>query len=263
MPKGDSGPTDGGPVRRSPKGGRPRSVRWPSSIYAGSMSALSAQEAPSRQNEADATSPNMASWTHMALGVETENRASGFGGALSFSKAPLGTLVLMAGRTRLDCVRYGIRPFGQRGGIMSQLLSKFRVALAGAAVVVVVGLATPSILGAVSVAIWSHGGAFDVSGADHLGLCLLDAIAWSAWARIAVGLGSDVVSGLRGRNDLVRSGSVRGVLAGWVVGLALMVLPSLGHWVEDMAGATHGGRACLDLSDGAYLGARASILVDR
>jgi hypothetical protein len=110
---------------------------------------------------------------------------------------------------------------------MSQLLSKFRVALAGAAVVVVVGLATPSTLGAVSVAIWSHGGAFDVSGADHLGLCLLDAIAWSAWARIAVGLGGDVVSGLRGRNDLVRSASVRGVLAGWVVGLALMVLPSL------------------------------------
>jgi hypothetical protein len=110
---------------------------------------------------------------------------------------------------------------------MSQLLSKFRVALAGVAVVMVIGLATPSILGAVSVAIWSHGGAFDVSGADHLGLCLLDAIAWSAWARIAVGLGGDVVSGLQGRNDLVRSASVRGVLAGWVVGLALIVLPSL------------------------------------
>jgi len=120
---------------------------------------------------------------------------------------------------------------------MSRKPSRFRVALAGAAVVVVVGLATPSVLGAVSVAIWSHGGAFDVSGAGHLGLCLLDVVAWSAWARIAFGLGTDVVSGLRRRNDPVRSGGVRGLLAGWVVGLALMVLPgsAIGG---GMAGAT-------------------------
>jgi hypothetical protein len=66
-------------------------------IYAGSMSALSAQEAPNRHNEMEATSSNMASGTHMALGVETENRASVFVGALSLSKAPLRTLVLVAG----------------------------------------------------------------------------------------------------------------------------------------------------------------------
>ncbi len=118
---------------------------------------------------------------------------------------------------------------------MSRKLSRFRVALAGAAVVLVVGLATPSVLGAVSVAIWSHGGAFDVRGADHLGLCLLDAVAWSAWARIALGLATDVVSGLR--NNPVGAGSVRGVLAGWVVGLALMVLPGSAIGGA-MAGAT-------------------------
>ena len=44
---------------------------------------------------------------------------------------------------------------------MMKALSKFRVALAGAAVVLVVGLATPTILGAVTVAIWSHSGVFD------------------------------------------------------------------------------------------------------
>jgi hypothetical protein len=96
LPKGDSGPTEGGPIRRRLKlGVLGRSVAVV--IYAGSMSALSAQEAPSRHNEMEATSSNTASGTHMALGVATENRASGFVGALSFSKAQLRTPVLTAG----------------------------------------------------------------------------------------------------------------------------------------------------------------------
>jgi hypothetical protein len=105
-PKGDSGPPEGGPVRRRLRlGVLGRSMAVV--IYAGSMSALSAQEAPSRHNEIEATSSNTASGTHLALGVATENRASGFVGALSFSKAPQRTPVLTAGE--LDWTGSGAR----------------------------------------------------------------------------------------------------------------------------------------------------------
>ena len=67
-------------------------------IYAGSMSALLALEAPGRQNAADATSPSTTSWTPRTLGVDTANGASGIGGALSISKAPAGVQVVMAGK---------------------------------------------------------------------------------------------------------------------------------------------------------------------
>ena len=112
-----------------------------------------------------------------------------------------------------------------RADVMSPPQSKLRAVLAGLAVVVVVGLATPSVLGAVTVALWSHSGVFDVSGPARLALFLLDAVAWVAWLRIIVGLCLDVASGLRHPNDPQRSGGLRGHLAGWVLGFALIVLP--------------------------------------
>ena len=110
---------DGGPVRARLKVGV-LVISVAVVIYAGSMSALSAREPPGRQKAVDATSSSAASWTHVALGVDTANRASGFGGALSFSKAPR-VPVVMAGKLARTGSGYGIRPFGQRGGIMSQL----------------------------------------------------------------------------------------------------------------------------------------------
>jgi len=108
---------------------------------------------------------------------------------------------------------------------MSPLQSKLRAVLAGLAVVVVVGFSVPSVLGAVTVSLWSRSGVFDVSGPARLALLLLDAVAWVAWLRIIVGLCLDVVSGLRHPNDPQRSGGLRGHLAGWVLGFALLVLP--------------------------------------
>jgi hypothetical protein len=109
---------------------------------------------------------------------------------------------------------------------VSRSLSKLRAVLAGLAVVVVVGLATPSVLGLVTVALWTHGALFDVQGLARLALFLLAAVAWVAWLRIIVALCLDVASGLRQPDDLQRTGGVRGYLAGWVLGFILLVLPS-------------------------------------
>jgi hypothetical protein len=84
-PTRDSGPTDRGPVRRRLKLGV-LGMSMAVVIYAGSMSALSAQEAPNRQNEMEATSSNTTSGTSMAPSVDKENRAGGFVGALFFRK---------------------------------------------------------------------------------------------------------------------------------------------------------------------------------
>ena len=108
---------------------------------------------------------------------------------------------------------------------MSPPQSKLRAALAGFAVVVVVGLATPSVLGAVTAALWSHSAIFDVHGPARFGLFLLDAVAWVAWLRIIVGLCLDVASGLRQPNNPQPRGGMRGHLAGWVLGFALLALP--------------------------------------
>ena len=101
----------------------------------------------------------------------------------------------------------------------------------------VVGLATPSVLGSVTVSLWSRSGVFDVSGPTRLALFLLVAVAWMAWLRIIVGLCLDVVSALRHPDDAERVGGLRGHLAGWVLGFALLVLPgpSMG---AGLAGAT-------------------------
>ena len=120
---------------------------------------------------------------------------------------------------------------------MSPPQSKLRAVLAGLAVVVVVGLATPSVLGAVTVSLWSHSGIFDVSGPARLALFLLDAVAWMAWLRIIVGLCLDVVSGLRHPDNPQRAGGLRGHLAGWVLGFALFVLPGSAMGAG-LAGAT-------------------------
>ena len=108
---------------------------------------------------------------------------------------------------------------------MSRSLSKLRAVLAGLAVVAVVGLATPSVLGMVTVSLWTHGPLFDVQGLARLALFLLDAVAWVAWLRIIVALCLDVASGLRQPNAPQRTGGVRGHLAGWVLGFVLLVLP--------------------------------------
>ena len=119
------------------------------------------------------------------------------------------------------------RPGGSVHGptVVSRSLSKLRAVLAGLAVVAVVGLATPSVLGMVTVSLWTHGPLFDVQGLARLALFLLDAVAWVAWLRIIVALCLDVASGLRQPNAPQRSGGVRGHLAGWVLGFVLLVLP--------------------------------------
>ena len=108
---------------------------------------------------------------------------------------------------------------------MSRTLPTVRAALAGFAVVVVVGLATPSVLGATTVALWSHSAIFDVGGLARFGLFVVVALAWVAWLCICIGLVRDVAFGLRQRNNPQRTGGVRGHLAGWVLGLVLFVLP--------------------------------------
>jgi hypothetical protein len=108
---------------------------------------------------------------------------------------------------------------------VSQSLFKLRAVLAGLAVVVVVGLATPSVLGAVTVALWSHSAIFDVRGLARFALFVLDVVACAAWLRIFVGLCLDVASGLAQRNNPQRAGGLRGHLAGWVLGMALILLP--------------------------------------
>jgi hypothetical protein len=120
---------------------------------------------------------------------------------------------------------------------MSPLPSKLRAVLAGLAVVVVVGLAVPSVLGGVTVALWSRSGVFDVSGPVRFALLLLDAVAWVAWLRIIVGLCLDVVSGLRHPDNPQRAGGLRGHLAGWVLGFALILLPGSAMGAG-LAGAT-------------------------
>ena len=120
---------------------------------------------------------------------------------------------------------------------MSPLQSKLRAVLAGLAVVVVVGFAVPSVLGAVTVSLWSRSGVFDVSGPARLALFLLDAVAWMAWLRIIVGLCLDVVSGLRHPDNPQRAGGLRGHLAGWVLGFALIILPGSAMGAG-LAGAT-------------------------
>ena len=136
--------------------------------------------------------------------------------------------------------RGGERPIRQicaRSDVMSPLQSKLRAVLAGLAVVVVVGFAVPSVLGAVTVSLWSRSGVFDVSGPARLALFLLDAVAWMAWLRIIVGLCLDVVSGLRHPDNPQRAGGLRGHLAGWVLGFALLVLPGSAMGAG-LAGAT-------------------------
>ena len=134
----------------------------------------------------------------------------------------------------------GERPNRQirtRSDVMSPLPSKLRAVLAGLAVVVVVGFAVPSVLGAVTVSLWSRSGVFDVSGPARLALFLLAAVAWMAWLRIIVGLCLDVASGLRHPDHPRRTGGLRGHLAGWVLGFALLVLPGSAMGAG-LAGAT-------------------------
>jgi hypothetical protein len=120
---------------------------------------------------------------------------------------------------------------------MSPPQSKLGAVLAGLAVIVVVGLATPSVLGSVTVSLWSRSGVFDVSGPTRLALFILVAVAWMAWLRIIVGLCLDVFFGLRHPNDAPRAGGLRGHLAGWVLGFALLVLPGSAMGAG-LAGAT-------------------------
>ena len=120
---------------------------------------------------------------------------------------------------------------------MSPQQSKLRTILAGLAVVVVVGFSVPIVLGVVTVSLWSRSGVFDLSGPARLALFLLDAVAWMAWLRIIVGLCLDVVSGLRHPDNPQRAGGLRGHLAGWVLGFALLVLPGSAMGAG-LAGAT-------------------------
>jgi LysM domain len=109
---------------------------------------------------------------------------------------------------------------------MSPVPEKSSVFLAGLAAIVVVGLATPAVLGAVTVSLLSHGAIFNVHGLARVGVFALDAVAWVAWVRIIVALCFDVASGLRQRNSPQHVGGFRGHLAGWVLGFLLLVLPS-------------------------------------
>jgi hypothetical protein len=105
-PTADSSPPDRGPVRRRLELGvlgRSMAVVDLRQIHVGAVSPGGTQST----NEMEATSSNTASGTSMAPSVDRENRASGFVGALSFSKAPLRTPVQTAGE--LDWTGSGAR----------------------------------------------------------------------------------------------------------------------------------------------------------
>ena len=76
-----------------------------------------------------------------------------------------------------------------------------------------------------------------MSGPARLALFLLVAVAWMAWLRIIVGLCLDVVSGSAIPTTRQRAGGLRGHLAGWVLGFALLVLPGSAMGAG-LAGAT-------------------------
>jgi DNA-binding SARP family transcriptional activator len=115
------------------------------------------------------------------------------------------------------------------------------VALGGLTVVVVLGVATPAVLAAVTAATWPHGSDWHAVDPARLGVLVVAAVAWIAWFNYIIGLIREVVSQIRQRNSPHDSDAPRGPsstrvwVAGWVAGLVLMVLalfgaPSISAW---------------------------------
>lgn len=134
-----------------------------------------------------------------------------------------------------------------RSDLMSPPPSKLGAVLAGVAVIVVVGLATPIVLGTVTASLWSHSGVFEVSSPVRIALFVLVGVAWIAWLRIVIDLALDVAAGLRHPYDVRTAVGLRGHLAGWVLGFTVLVLPAsiLGAGV---AGATTTAQTAMSLS---------------
>lgn len=107
--------------------------------------------------------------------------------------------------------------------------------------VLVLGVATPAVLAAVTAAVWPHRNDWHAVDPAHLGVLVVATVAWIAWFNYIIGLIREVVSQIRQRNSPVASDEPRGPssarvwVAGWVVGLVLMVLalfgaPSISAW---------------------------------
>jgi DNA-binding SARP family transcriptional activator len=128
-----------------------------------------------------------------------------------------------------------------RSAGMTRVITRLRVALGGLAVVLVLGVATPAVLVAVTVAIWPHGSGWHGVDPARLGVLVVAALAWIAWFNYIIGLAREVVVQIRQRNHPAASdagrapSSARVWVAGWVAGLVLIVLalfggPSISAW---------------------------------
>ena len=118
-------------------------------------------------------------------------------------------------------------------------MAKLKVLLAGAAVLVVVGVATPGALVTLVAFAWPHTWAWRSLGPGRLAVLALDVLAWVAWATYAVSLLRDVVARVRAQRSQADLGSgPRARIAGWVAGLVLLLLPA-----SALLGATAAGAA--------------------
>ncbi len=110
---------------------------------------------------------------------------------------------------------------------MKSSLARLRIALAGIAVVIVVGLATPTALGALAAHVWPHRWTWSDVGPAKASMLVMLAIAAVAWLLFVIDLCGEVLAQLHSNHVEGATGSgARVRMVGWVVGLILMVLPA-------------------------------------
>jgi hypothetical protein len=106
-------------------------------------------------------------------------------------------------------------------------LHKLRVALAGIAVVIVIGLATPATLVALASFVWPHSWVWHDIGLARCVVLGFLALATVAWLLFVVDFVADVVAQLRSHhNGMTLGAGARVRMVGWVVGLVLLVGPT-------------------------------------
>ena len=110
---------------------------------------------------------------------------------------------------------------------MSRLTMRVRTAVAGVAVVMVVGVATPAALTALAMLVRPSAWTWQDVGLARGSVLLALVVAVVAWVIFAVDLGLDVVNQLRSNLRGAPEGSgARVRMVGWVVGLVIMVFPA-------------------------------------
>jgi DNA-binding SARP family transcriptional activator len=110
---------------------------------------------------------------------------------------------------------------------MKSSLARLRIAIAGIAVVVIVGLATPTALGALTASVWPQRWNWADIGAAKASMLVVLAVAAVAWLLFVIDLCGEIWIQLRSNHPGGTSGSgARVQMVGWVVGLILMVLPA-------------------------------------